>query len=67
MNQRKPRRSTMDMMLLSLLRVQDNYILPKWCEETAGLFCCPEDGKLHIPITISTHVQPFLLWVKVPG
>ena len=28
----------MDMMLLSLLRVQDNYIPPKWCEETAGAF-----------------------------
>ena len=32
-------------MLLSLLRVQDNNILPKWYEETTGL-CF---GDLHIP------------------
>ena len=37
-------------MLLSLLRVQDNNILPKWFEEITGLrveFLV--DGDLHIP------------------
>ena len=37
------------MLFLSLLRVQDNNILPKWYEETSGLcFDCPEDGDMHI-------------------
>ena len=49
-NRHKPGESTTGMMLLSLLRVQDNNILPRWCEETTGLCCdCPEDGDLHIP------------------
>ena len=36
-NQHKLWKSTTGMMLLSLLRVQDNNILPKWYEETTGL------------------------------
>ena len=57
-NRHEPGKSTTGMMLLSLLRVQDNNILPKWYEKTTGLcFDCPEDGDLH---TISTHLQPFL-------
>ena len=38
------------MKLLSLLRVQDNNVLPKWYEKTTRLcFDCPADGDLHIP------------------
>ena len=49
MNSHKPGKSTTDMMLLSLLRVQDNSILPKWYEETTGhCFDCLEDGDLHM-------------------
>ena len=54
MNRYKPEKSTTGTILLSLLRVQDNVILPKWYEETTGLcFDCPED-------TISANLQPFL-------
>ena len=54
------------MMLLSLLRVQDNNILPKWHEETKGLyFDGPEDGDLHIPSQPTCN--HFYLWVEVPG
>ena len=46
----RPGKSTTSMMLLSLLRVQDNNIVPKWYEETTWLcFDCLEDGDLHIP------------------
>ena len=49
-NRHKPGESTSGMMLLSLLRVQDNNILTKWYGETAGLyFDYPEDGDQHIP------------------
>ena len=63
MNQHKPGKSTTDMMLLSLLRVQDHNILPKWYEETARLcFDCPEDVDLHIP---SQHpCSYFYLWME---
>ena len=65
MNQHKPVKSTTGMMLLSLLRVQDN-ILPKWYEETTGLcFDCLEDGDLHIPS--QPTCSHFYLWVEVPG
>ena len=44
------RNCTTGMMVFSLLRVQDNNILPKWYGEITGLcFDCPEDGDLHIP------------------
>ena len=60
------RKSTTGMILLYLLRVQDNNILPKWYEETTGLcFDCPEDDDLHIPS--QPTCSHFYLWVKVPG
>ena len=63
-NQHKPGKSTTGMMLLSLLRVQDNNILPKWYEETTGLcFDCPEDDDLHIPS--QPTCSHFSLWVEV--
>ena len=63
----KPGKSTTGMMLLSLLRVQDNNILPKWYEETTGpCFDCPEDGDLHIPYQ-PTCSYYFYLCVEVPG
>ena len=47
MNRHKPGKSAASMMLFSLLRVQDNNILPNWHGETAGLcFDCLEDGDL---------------------
>ena len=50
MKQHKPGNSTTGMILLSLLRMQDNIILPKWYEDTSGIcFDCPDDGGLHIP------------------
>ena len=53
MNQHKPGKSTTGMMLLSLQRVQDSIILPKWYEETAGLcFDCPE------MVTCTYHLNP---------
>ena len=56
MNLRKPGKNTTDMMLLFLLRVQDNNVLPKWYEDTTGLcFDCLEDGDLHIT---SQHLNP---------
>ena len=59
-------KSTTGMILLYLLRVQDNNILPKWYEETTGLcFDCPEDGDLHIPS--QPTCSHFYLWVEVPG
>ena len=38
MNRHKPGKNKTGMMLLSLLRVQDNVILPIWYEETTRLF-----------------------------
>ena len=66
MNGHKPGKSTTSTMLLSLLRMQDNNILPKWYEETTGLcFDCLEDGDLHIPS--QPTCSHFYLWVEVPG
>ena len=64
MNPNKPGKSKRVMMLLSLLRVQDNNILPKWYEETTRLyFVCPEDGDQRMP---SQHTSSyFCLCVKV--
>ena len=57
MNQPKPGKSTMGMMLLSLLR---DY------EENTGLcFDCSEDGDLHIPS--QPTCSHFFLWIEVPG
>ena len=48
MTQHKVKKSTTSMILLSLLRVQDNIILPKCYEKTTGIcFDSPEDGDLH--------------------
>ena len=56
----------MGMMLLSLLRVQDNNILLKGYEETTGLcFDSPEDVDLHIPSQLTCSY--FYLWVEVTG
>ena len=65
-NRHKPEKNTTGMLLLSLLRVQDNNILPKWYEETTALcFDCPEDGDLNVPSQpTDSH---FYLWVEVPG
>ena len=66
MKQHKPGNSTTGMILLSLLRMQDNIILPKWYEYTSGIcFDCPDDGDLHIPSEPTwSH---FYLRVEVPG
>ena len=66
MNWHKPRKSTTGMMLLSVLRVQDNNILAKWYEETTGIcFECLEDGDMHIPS--QSTCSHFCLWVEVPS
>ena len=37
-------------MFLSLLRLQDNIILPKWYEEATDFsFNYPQDAELHVP------------------
>ena len=52
MNRHKPG----NMILLSLLSVQDNIILPKWYEETTGIyFDCPADGHLNPTAAISIY------------
>ena len=59
MNRHKPGKSTTDMMLLSLLRVQDHNILPKWYEESTRLcFDCPEDADLpcHLNIPAAIYI-----------
>ena len=66
MNRHKPGKSTTGMMRFSVLRVEDNNILPKWFEETAGLcFDCLQDGDLHIPS--QPNCIHFYLWVDVAG
>ena len=66
MNRHKPGKYTSDVMFLSLLRVQDNNILAKWYEETAGLcFDLPEDRDMHIPS--QPTFSYFYMWVEVPG
>ena len=62
----RPGKSTTSMMLLSLLRVQDNNIVPKWYEETTWLcFDCLEDGDLDI--LSQPTCSHFYLWVEVPA
>ena len=57
-NWHKPGKSTTGMMLPSLLRVQDNNILPKWYEETIGLyFDCSENGDLHHHLNPSATIS----------
>ena len=66
MNRHKPGKSTKSMMFLSLLRLQDIIILPKWYGEAAELyFDCPENGELHIPS--QPTFSHFYLWAEVPG
>ena len=60
MNRHKPGKIATNMMLISLLSVQDNIILAKWYKETAGLcFDCPEDRTctyhLKLPTAISFY------------
>ena len=48
MNQHKPEKRAAGMTPLSLLRLQDNTIEPKWYEDTTGLgFDCLEDDDMH--------------------
>ena len=64
MNWDKFGKSTTGMMLLFLLRVQDNIILRKWYGETQGpCFDYLEDGDLHIPS--ETTCSRFYLWTEV--
>ena len=70
-NWHKPEKSAMGMMLLSLLRVQNDIILPKWYKESTRLcFDCPQDGNLHIPCQPSCNhsilFNCILFWVEVP-
>ena len=64
-NQNKHGKSTVGMMLLSMLRVQENNILSKWYKETTVLcFDGLEDGDLHI-LSQST-CSHFYLWFEAP-
>ena len=64
MNWDKFGKSTTGMMLLFLLRVQDNIILRKWYGETQGpCFDYLEDGDLNIPS--ETTCSRFYLWTEV--
>ena len=56
----KPGKTTTGMMLLSLLIVQGNNILPKWYEETTGLYFDYRSRGWWPSHNILTHLQSFL-------
>ena len=53
-NRHKLRKSRTGIMLLSLLRVEENFTQPKWYEETKGLCLdCPEHIHLNPTVAVS--------------